>query len=137
MTRTQRFENKPAAVTAVRRFATETLAGVPSDVVETAALLISELSSNCVRHTDSEFEITIAASKDEIRIAATDWGSGEPVMQSPEPTDVSGRGLILIDIMSAAWGIDPLPATAPGKVVWFTLPTSVDAPPPSASPATR
>jgi anti-sigma regulatory factor (Ser/Thr protein kinase) len=135
MTRTRRFANEPAAVTAARRFATETLTGLAPDVLQTAELLASELSSNCVRHTDSAFEISIATDDDEIRIAATDWGAGEPVMQSPEPTDISGRGLALIDIMSAAWGIEHLAASDQGKVVWFTLSAPVDTPPEPARPA--
>ncbi len=40
-------------------------------------------------------------------------------MRSPEPTDPSGRGLKIIDMLSARWGVEPEPAE--GKTVWFTI----------------
>jgi hypothetical protein len=40
-------------------------------------------------------------------------------MRSPSPEDVSGRGLRIVDLLAARWGVR-YDANA-GKTVWFTL----------------
>lgn len=128
MSQTRRFSNHRGSVTAARRFVTAILADQPPDVVQTVELLVSELASNCVRHTDSDFEIAVTRQADVIRIAATDGGTGRPVMRAPDPLSTSGRGLPIIDMMSRAWGVDPAPPPAPGKTVWFTVQVVTAAP---------
>jgi anti-sigma regulatory factor (Ser/Thr protein kinase) len=115
------FPNARSSVTAARRFVTAALTGETSEVVQTAELLVSELASNCVRHTDSDFEIEVTREGGEIRIAASDWGAGMPVMRTPDPLSVSGRGLLVIDMLSGAWGIEAASRRRPGKTVWLTL----------------
>ena len=46
--------------------------------------------------------------------------------RSPKPTDPSGRGLKIVDMLSAGWGVDPI--AAHGKTVWFTIADSAPAP---------
>lgn len=128
MSQTRRFPNHRGSVTAARRFVTAILADQPPDLVQTVELLVSELASNCVRHTDSDFEIAVTRQADVIRIAATDRGTGQPVMRTPDPLSTSGRGLPIIDMMSRAWGVDPARPPAPGKTVWFTVPVATAAP---------
>ena len=53
-------------------------------------------------------------------------------MRSPKPTDPSGRGLKIIDMLSAEWGVDH--RAAAGKTVWFTV---ADTTPASAAQASR
>jgi len=122
MRRARRFANEAAAVTAARRFATTTLADQPRETTETIELLVSELASNCVRHTDSDFEIAIERDGATIRVAATDWGAGTPTKRSPSPTDPSGRGLMMIDLLASAWGVSYERGRGAGKTVWFTTP---------------
>lgn len=119
MRRSRRFSHSSRSVTDARRFAAEALPGAPAETLDVVALLVTELASNSVRHTDSGFEVTITSSGREIRVEATDRGEGRPQMRSPAPTDPSGRGLRIIDMLSAAWGVEPRPK---GKTVWFTLP---------------
>jgi hypothetical protein len=40
-------------------------------------------------------------------------------MRSPKPTDPSGRGLKIIDMLSAGWGVQS--ESGMGKTVWFTI----------------
>ena len=121
MTRTRRFKNDRHSVTAARHFATAVLARQPEEIVNAVELLVSELASNCVRHTDSDFEVAITATRTEISVAATDWGAGQPIMRSPAPTDLSGRGLVIIDALSAEWGVTHRGGERPAKTVWFSL----------------
>lgn len=123
MMRTRRFSNSPRSVTDARRFAAEALPAAPAETLAVVALLVSELASNSVRHADSGFDLTITSSGREIRVEATDRGEGTPQARSPAPTDPSGRGLQIVSMLSAAWGVERRPK---GKTVWFTL--AVDRP---------
>jgi serine/threonine-protein kinase RsbW len=119
MTTTRAFPAVPASVAAARRFTTDALAGIALETLETAELLVSELATNCIRHVGTGFELTIRSSAKEIRVEVTDHGGGEPQMRHPKPTDVSGRGLRIVDMLSERWGVEH--ATGAGKTVWFTL----------------
>jgi anti-sigma regulatory factor (Ser/Thr protein kinase) len=121
MRQARRFPNESNSVTAARRFVTAILRDEPPELLQTAELLVSELASNCVRHTDSDFEVAVVRDEAEIRIAATDWGAGRPVMRALDPLAASGRGLPIIDMMSRTWGIEAAPPPESGKTVWLTL----------------
>jgi len=129
---TRTFLHEPESVPAARRFAMSALRGVSADTLEAVELMVSELATNCIRHTDSGFELTITRTGGDIRVAATDGAGGRPEMRSPKPTDPSGRGLKIIDMLSAEWGVDQ--RAAAGKTVWFTVP---DTTPASAAQASR
>jgi anti-sigma regulatory factor (Ser/Thr protein kinase) len=116
---TRSFPEQPESVTAARRFATGALANVSSEVTATVELLVSELATNCIRHTDSAFDLTIIQSGQEIRVEATDYDAGRPTMRSPKPTDTNGRGLRIVDALAAAWGVEH--RSSQGKTVWFTV----------------
>src|SRR5438477_12482863 len=109
MKQTRRFEHAPESVTAARRFAAELLEDAPSEALETITLMVSELASNCIRHTYSGFELTISQTVDDIRVEATDRGSGEPRIRHPGPSDPNGRGLQIVDMLSADWGVEHSP----------------------------
>jgi len=117
---TRRFRCRPESVTAVRRFVRHSLRDQSSEVVDAAELMACELATNCVRHAHTEFELAIH-SHEQIRVEVRDTGDGRPRVRSPSPEEPSGRGLRIVDALSAAWGITPSP---PGKTVWFTLPRS-------------
>jgi anti-sigma regulatory factor (Ser/Thr protein kinase) len=120
MRQTRSFPELPESVTAARRFATDALRDVSPEVTATVELLVSELATNCIRHTDSAFDLTIIQAGREIRVEATDYDDvGKPTMRSPEPTDPSGRGLRIVDALAAAWGVEH--RSAQGKTVWFTV----------------
>jgi hypothetical protein len=95
------------------------LSGVSGDTLEAIELMVSELATNCVRHTSSGFELAIIRNGRDIRVEATDGAGGTPTMRSPEPTDPSGRGLKIIDMLSETWGVEH--RSASGKTVWFTV----------------
>jgi len=120
------FPHEPESVPAARRFATSALRGVSPDTLEAVELMVSELATNCIRHTDSGFELTITRSEGDIRIEATDGAGGRPRMRSPKPTEPSGRGLKIIDMLSAEWGVDQ--RAAAGKTVWFRVPDPASEP---------
>ena len=132
MTHTRTFPHQPDSVPAARRFATGVLRALPADTLEAVELMVSELATNCIRHTDSGFELKIIRLGGDIRVSATDGAGGMPEMRSPAPTEPSGRGLKIIDMLSSDWGVEQ--TASAGKTVWFTVP---DRAPASARQASR
>ena len=127
------FPHKPESVPAARRFAKSVLRDVSPNTLEAVELMVSELATNCIRHTDSGFELSISRQAGDIRVEATDRAGGRPQMRSPAPTDPSGRGLKIVDMLSLDWGVDRHPAA--GKTVWFTVADTAVASAPQASRA--
>lgn len=114
------FECQPQAVTAARRFIRETLSGQDADVIDAAELMTSELTSNCVRHAGTGFEVSVRTrgEGEEIRVEVRDNGGGQPRALSPGPEEPSGRGLMIVQALSESWGVERGDG---GKTVWFTL----------------
>ena len=113
------FSHHPESVGAARRFTTEALAGVAPDVRDAVELMVSELATNCIRHTGAAFELTIVLAGGQVRIEVTDRAGGTPTMRWPGPEEPTGRGLQIVNLLSEAWGVEELAAT--GKTVWFTI----------------
>lgn len=125
MRQTHTFPNEAASVTAARKFVKAALQDVPPDTLQAVELMVSELATNCVRHTDDGFQISVQQGADEIRVEASDRGGGEPQLRSPGPTDPHGRGLRIVDALSGAWGVDIGPGQE--KLVWFEVPARAQA----------
>jgi anti-sigma regulatory factor (Ser/Thr protein kinase) len=111
---------------------------IPVDA-ETAALLVSELVTNAVTHdrtapagTETGRTVTgrtatvnawvaveITGNRDQLRVEVHDASPARPVLHEAPSLDAEhGRGLLLVDLLSSAWGCFP---TAVGKAVYFTL----------------
>ena len=110
----------PESVSAARRFVTESLTGLPDDTLHAAALVVSELATNCVLHAGSEFRISVQPGTARIRIEVSDSGGGNVRLRHPTPSEAHGRGLQIVDALADAWGtvIDPADGH---KTVWFIL----------------
>jgi anti-sigma regulatory factor (Ser/Thr protein kinase) len=119
-----RLERDPSAPSAARA----ALSGfskereVSSKSLDTLALLVSELVSNAVLHSDapSGSDIHLSArlvGSDAIRVEVTDRGSG--FLASPRDPDRldGGYGLFLVDSQATSWGIE----RRCGTRVWFEI----------------
>ncbi len=118
--RTEAFPGTPDAVAEARGVVTDALDGVPPDVVETVALLVSELATNSIRHASAGFTLGIERRSDRVRISVTDAGPGSPELRTPDPAEASGRGLQIVEALSEDWGCTPAP-DGRGKTVWFEI----------------
>ncbi len=114
---TRRFRCQPESVAAARRFVRDVLSDQDREIVDAAELMACELATNCVRHAHTDFELAIHA-RGEIRVEVRDTNHGQPVPGSPAPVEPSGRGLLIVEAMSDAWGVTP---SSTGKTVWFAL----------------
>jgi anti-sigma regulatory factor (Ser/Thr protein kinase) len=116
---TRTFPAEPQSVGSARRFAAGLVTEGSEELRETIELMVSELATNCVRHVNASFEVSIERNGDSYHVEVRDEGGGRPAMRSPSPEDVSGRGLRIVDLLAARWGVR-YDADA-GKTVWFTL----------------
>ncbi|MDT5013564.1 MAG: hypothetical protein QOH57_5181 [Mycobacterium sp.] len=113
------FVATPSSVREARQFVTGVLGSWrATEFVEDAALIVSELTANAIRHAASAFRVTAHRTDARVRIAVEDSGGGRPEPRAPGPHDPTGRGLALVARLANEWGWDPLPA---GKSVWADL----------------
>ncbi|MFG2488678.1 ATP-binding protein [Streptomyces virginiae] len=91
-------------------------------------LIATELASNAVRHGGTPARITLAlrcpgTGQRVVRLEVEDSGPGFDPRSRRHPVRVesrTGRGLLLVDTLSSAWGVRP---TDTGQLVWAELPT--------------
>jgi anti-sigma regulatory factor (Ser/Thr protein kinase) len=104
------FPGRADQVAQARLFVASVLAGRPE--AEAAALVVSELSTNAVRHTasggpDGLFAVTVRREDDRATVTVQDMGAaGEPAIRTPDADvpEESGRGLLLVAAVSKDWG---------------------------------
>jgi anti-sigma regulatory factor (Ser/Thr protein kinase) len=114
------FGNAPESVSAARHFVVDLLSDVPRGVVDAVAVMVSELATNCVRHTDTVFTVDVDHDPRRIRVEVTDQGDGAPTLRVPDADEPTGRGLRIVRELADAFGVEPAPG-APGKTVWFVV----------------
>jgi anti-sigma regulatory factor (Ser/Thr protein kinase) len=108
-----------ASIVEARRFVQSFCQGwAAPERVEVAALLTSELVTNAVVHARSPATVVLTRTDEELRVAVSDEGGGVPAVDRSGGTGEGGRGLALVEELSASWGVLPL---GTGKTVWFTL----------------
>lgn len=120
MTSQRSFPNAVDSVTKARHYTLEHVGDVPAEVADVIALMTSELATNCIKHAGTGFLIRIDRTPHEVRVAVTDNGRGEPVIQSPLPTEPTGRGLRIVRAFADRWGVVHS-HDARDKTVWFSL----------------
>lgn len=101
--------------------------GIGGEVVETAALVASELVANAAKATAVTSEsggqilLTLCYARQALRIEVTDGSPSPPVRSEVPPDAESGRGLLIVDALTAEWSYSFLPAGL-GKTVYCVLP---------------
>lgn len=98
--------------------------GIDEVACDDAQLVVSELFTNAVRHTDSDkvsCQLRISAVALRIEVADQGHTPTEPRARCSGADEESGRGLLLVGALSQAWGVRP-DDTGRGRVVWADLP---------------
>jgi anti-sigma regulatory factor (Ser/Thr protein kinase) len=105
---------------AARAFLTRTCRDwrVPQHL-EAGTLVVSELVTNAVQHTDGDVDVQLAEHDGRLRVAVRDRGDAPPVTPAADLDRLSGRGLRIVETLAATSGA--LPAAGGGKVVWAVL----------------
>ncbi|GLW05212.1 ATP-binding protein [Microtetraspora sp. NBRC 13810] len=123
----RQFPGKATSVPEVREWARDLLAGrLATPVLDDALLLLSEIVTNAIAHSDSgrtpEERVTVRVIRVSggVHVEVTDAGSATtaPAVRVPGPEDEGGRGLWLVDLLATAWGT----RRGYGRgTVWFRL----------------
>lgn len=90
----------------------------PSEAVETAALLVTELVTNAVLHARTSIVLTIDAEPGLVVVRVADHSNAMPIQRTYSRDAATGRGLALVDELAAAWGVEH---SADGKEVWCEI----------------
>lgn len=108
------------SVRAARRFVTTQLAewGIDPGCRDNAELLVSELVSNAILHARTALDLDVRRAGDGVRVSVTDRSPRGLVRKRHTLGSATGRGLILVEQLSAAWGVD---VNGNGKTVWFEV----------------
>ena len=113
----------PRSAAAAREFVRAS--GCPAhdlEVLDEALLLISELVTNSVKYGGAPILLAIECDEQTLNIRVRDGSSAAPSLRVASENDESGRGLALVDLLSDAWGVDPVDDEhGTGKAVWFRL----------------
>ncbi|MEU9733115.1 SpoIIE family protein phosphatase [Streptomyces sp. NPDC048002] len=111
----------PEAVGHARRFTRRTMRswGLTGDT-DAVLLVVSELVTNALVHTEGPVRLYLTLVNGRLRVAVADTSPRSPA----KPTSISweatgGRGILLVESMSAAWGTLPVSG---GKQVWSEIP---------------
>jgi serine/threonine-protein kinase RsbW len=117
---TASFTLLPVALSSVSARATlRTVLGNWADegIRDDAALLLTELVANCVRHARSPMQIRLTVEHDLLRAEVRDGSALNPLPR--EPDEHGGRGVLILDALASRWGVFGHPGA--GKTVWFEL----------------
>ncbi|MEV5277356.1 SpoIIE family protein phosphatase [Streptomyces sp. NPDC052811] len=131
----------PATTTAIRRTALTVAQAEPEHIagarrqlrellhdwadeeqVDSAVLMISEMITNVLVHTDGDAVLVAEArgplGTRRLRVEVADASDELPHRRRPGEMASSGRGLVLMQMLADAWGVDP---RGDGKSIWFEL----------------
>ncbi|MDP8969647.1 MAG: ATP-binding protein [Actinomycetota bacterium] len=111
-------ELAPEATSArvARRFVGATLtAWSCSELADVAELLTTELVTNALLHARTDLQLHLHRRDERVRIEVEDGNSHLPAVRNYDEEGQTGRGMVLVEALAAAWGADQ---TERGKVVW-------------------
>lgn len=93
------------------------------DHMDDVLLCVSELATNAVRHgttANERFLVKLAEADARLRVEVHDPSHRRPRPRQPGVDDPHGRGLLLVDSLADAWGVEP--RWPCGKIVWAEFP---------------
>ncbi|HZZ97011.1 MAG TPA: ATP-binding protein [Jatrophihabitantaceae bacterium] len=122
--------HEPTSASAVRRELALDLElhGFDDESVDTVTLVASELVGNAIRHAGiadhGELDVGWTVGAGEVYLSVEDPSSELPRRRYVTPDSPGGRGLAIVEALTAEWGVDLTPR---GKRVWAKLPVKPQA----------
>jgi serine phosphatase RsbU (regulator of sigma subunit)/anti-sigma regulatory factor (Ser/Thr protein kinase) len=93
-----------------------------AEQIDSAVLMVSEMVTNVLVHTDGHALLVAEVARGDaarrLRVEVADTSDELPHRRRPGEMASSGRGLLLMEILADAWGVDP---RGEGKSIWFEL----------------
>jgi anti-sigma regulatory factor (Ser/Thr protein kinase) len=124
-----RFPARPESVGRARRVVAEALPkGLRPHLTDDLRLLTSELVTNAIRYgarpgADNLVELVLWPADGHYWLAVSDPGNGclAPTLACPDTSAESGRGLMLVDRLTAAWTVRPRPVRGTSVIAGLPL----------------
>jgi anti-sigma regulatory factor (Ser/Thr protein kinase) len=91
-------------------------AAVSPDVL----LVASELVTNAITYAADTVHVSVCRDDAVLRVEVHDDGEGRPAVQEVDCRVPHGRGLLIVEQATTAWGVDY--RVRPGKTVWCEFP---------------
>jgi anti-sigma regulatory factor (Ser/Thr protein kinase) len=115
-----RLNGSPEAPSVARRALSRLRGDIDPPVMETMRLLVTELVSNSVKHSQSDsVRLKVAVGRSGVLVEVTDQGPGfQHKPKSAHPARESGWGLFLVERLAHRWGVS---REGSGTRVWFEL----------------
>lgn len=120
------FSSGSTAPAAARRYVRDVLTkhepDLTADRLEDVVLLTSELVTNGTRYGTEPGDsllVVVTSTVEFVRLEVHDPVRRRPRHKPESSERVRGRGLFILDALSARWGVDDRPL---GKVVWAEVP---------------
>jgi anti-sigma regulatory factor (Ser/Thr protein kinase) len=111
--------SEPVVASRARHFVADTLAEWSlTDPQDSAAMVVTELVSNAIRHTGAPIALHLYHYGERLVVEVLDEDDRPPRRMQPSLQDENHRGVYIVDMLTRRWGSRP---TARGKVVWAEL----------------
>jgi len=111
---------RPASAAEARQFVSRLLDGVSDEAHDIGVLLTSELVTNALLYAQGRITVRVVPAGGAVRVIVQD-GNHQAVRPRSVGLDAtSGRGLALVEQLSASWGV--VLVEDDGKEVWFEVP---------------
>lgn len=119
------YSAEPVSVRPARRYVREAAVyqepGITADALDTLELLASELVTNAIVHGAAPGEsvrVVVTAEPGRCRIEVHDPRRRLPRVRPASDARTRGRGLLLVGVLAARWGVADRPV---GKAVWAVV----------------
>ncbi|MEU4234983.1 ATP-binding protein [Nonomuraea sp. NPDC026600] len=115
LTGLRQFPATEISVSEARDWARSLLSlGVPSPVLDDVLLLLGEVVTNAITHSNSgraatgKVTVRVVRTGRTVQVQVTDAGSSTsvPAVRAPSLDDDTGRGLWMVDMLADAWGFE-------------------------------
>ena len=116
----------PTAVADARRHTRAVLTGWGlRSKADDAEMIVSELVTNALTASTADWTITLRlfSGTDSLLILVWDQSGELPEQRDPDDDEIGGRGLIVVEALSDAWGA--VQGARGGKVVWARIGTAI------------
>lgn len=115
------LEAEAVSVTGARQFVRRHLDshGLRS-IVDDVELVVSELATNALMHAGTPFRVSLTRFGQVLLVEITDHSPVAPRPRRAGVFDTAGRGVSIVDVLAADWGVRSVPGN--GKTVWVSFP---------------
>lgn len=114
----RRFAPEPKSAREAREFVLDSGWSDDEDTNMRLAAAVSELVTNVILHARTPFSVKVTKGSDSIKVAISDESSDLPAARPYDKTEVTGRGLHIVEALTDRWGYFNIPG---GKTVWFEV----------------